>query len=118
MRLRWQLRRAHRRYARRRGTAASRSSWPRLAASCRAGDWQAAASNCEIKSAGNPGVVPRNLCQRALFELAAGVSVEDALAGIPAGYTGDAARRALEGLVVSTWALDGSEPTLDGTGGG
>ena len=94
------------------------SSWPHLAASCRAGDWQAAASNCEIRSAGNPGVVPRNLCQRALFELAAGVSVEDALAGIPAGYTGDAARRALEGLVVSTWALDGSEPTLDGTGGG
>ena len=79
------------------------ASWPHLAASCRAGDWQAAAGNCEIRSAGNPGVVPRNLCQRALFELAAGVGLEEALAGIPAGYTGDAARRALEGLGVAGW---------------
>ena len=70
-------------------------SWPRLSAFCQAGDWTAAGGDCAINAVGNPGVVPRNHCQRVLFELAAGVPLDEALAGIPAGPTGDAARRAL-----------------------
>lgn len=48
------------------GTALPRG-WPRLTASLRAQDWTAAAEECEIRSEGNPGVVPRNRRNRALF---------------------------------------------------
>ena len=70
-------------------------SWPHLTASCLAGDWLAAAGNCEIRWSDNPGVRPRDWAQRALFLLAAGTPLDEALAGIPAGTSGDAARRAL-----------------------
>lgn len=71
------------------------SSWPRLSAFCRAGDWAGASEDCRINAVGNPGVVPRSEAQRALFMLASGAEVAATLAAIPVGYTGDAARKAL-----------------------
>ena len=48
------------------GTALPRG-WPRLTAALRAQDWATAAAECEIRSEGNPGVVPRNERNRALY---------------------------------------------------
>lgn len=48
------------------GTALPRG-WPRLTAALQVQDWAAAAGECEIRSEGNPGVVPRNRRNRALF---------------------------------------------------
>lgn len=36
------------------------AKWPKLVAALRAGDWQAAANECRISEAGNPGVRARN----------------------------------------------------------
>ncbi len=41
--------------------------WPSFRAAIAAGDWVAAAANCEINATGNPGVVPRNDANRQLF---------------------------------------------------
>ena len=48
------------------GTALPRG-WPRLTAALRAQDWATAAAECEIRSEGNPGVVPRNERNRQLY---------------------------------------------------
>ena len=48
------------------GTALPRG-WPRLTAALRAQDWTTAAQECEIRSEGNPGVVPRNERNRQLY---------------------------------------------------
>ncbi len=45
--------------------------FPRLAAALLAGDFDAAAGECTIREAGNPGVVPRNVANRRLFRNAA-----------------------------------------------
>ena len=49
--------------------------WPKFTAACNMGDWIAAAAECKMEEAGNPGLVPRNLANRQLFEYA--VSHED-----------------------------------------
>lgn len=58
-------------------------------------DWRGAAVAGQLAWQSNPGVRPRDMATAALFLLAAGVSLTEALAGIPAGPSGDAARLAL-----------------------
>lgn len=41
--------------------------WPRFDAALHAQDWTAAAAECRIREAGNPGVAPRNVENRRLF---------------------------------------------------
>lgn len=48
------------------GTALPRG-WPRLTAALREEDWIEASRECEIRSEGNPGVVPRNEQNRLLY---------------------------------------------------
>lgn len=86
--------------------------WPHFQAACRAGDWRAAAKEGVIASAGNPGVVPRDRLNAALFYMAAGESLADAraAAGIPESpaehdVTGGAAARALAALLGVTGDL-------------
>lgn len=45
----------------------SLAKWPQYAAACRRRDWMTAARECQIRSAGNPGVVPRNRAQAVAF---------------------------------------------------
>lgn len=47
--------------------AAFAPKWPKFTAACRAGDWVAAAENCKLREAGNPGVIPRNQANQLLF---------------------------------------------------
>lgn len=47
------------------------AAWANLSVSVRARDWLACAANCKIREAGNPGIVPRNKADKALFEAAA-----------------------------------------------
>jgi GH24 family phage-related lysozyme (muramidase) len=49
------------------------SQWPQLSAALNAQNWTAAAANCNISTAGNPGVAPRNTADVALFNNAAAV---------------------------------------------
>lgn len=78
------------------------ASWPRLSGFVSNRDWTGAAGDCAINAVGNPGVVPRNLVQRALFLSAAdpSLTLADAAkaAGIVAGPTGEAAMAALRAL--------------------
>lgn len=46
--------------------------WPRFSAAARAQDWATCAAECAINSTGNPGIVPRNVANRALFLTATG----------------------------------------------
>ena len=46
------------------------ATWPHLSAAVLAQDWAAAARNCEMSTAGNPGLAPRNAANVALFEAA------------------------------------------------
>jgi GH24 family phage-related lysozyme (muramidase) len=46
---------------------AAGGQWPRFRAACGKMDFMAAADNCRIGEAGNPGVVPRNLANKRLF---------------------------------------------------
>lgn len=50
--------------------------FPKFSAACKRQDFAAAAQNCRIAEAGNPGVVPRNVADRQLF-VNAGVVVAD-----------------------------------------
>lgn len=43
------------------------ATWPRFTAACRAKDWLAAAADCRMREAGNPGIVPRNRANQLLF---------------------------------------------------
>jgi len=43
------------------------AKWPLFTAACSARDWRAAAADCRMKEAGNPGFVPRNTANRILF---------------------------------------------------
>jgi len=52
------------------------ASWPNFTQAARARDWTAAAANCHINEAGNPGVVPRNAANVRLFENAATVEAK------------------------------------------
>ena len=45
--------------------------WPRFSAAVRAQDWPTAAAECLMRTAGNPGLVPRNKANVQLFERAA-----------------------------------------------
>jgi GH24 family phage-related lysozyme (muramidase) len=46
---------------------AAEGRWPNFRAAVAAGNWTAAAANCDISTTGNPGVVPRNAANRQLF---------------------------------------------------
>jgi len=43
------------------------AKWPNFSAACRARDWLAAAANCHMNEAGNPGLAPRNVANKQLF---------------------------------------------------
>jgi hypothetical protein len=73
--------------------------WPHHSAALDRQDWRAAAEAGQLRSADNPGVVPRNLSVRALYLLAGGGSWDEAVEGWH-GPTADAALRALGGLGV------------------
>jgi GH24 family phage-related lysozyme (muramidase) len=49
------------------------ATWPRFTAACRALDFASAAAECRMQEAGNPGVIPRNNANEALFRNAAKV---------------------------------------------
>lgn len=49
---------------------AFRRGWPRFAAYVEAGDWMGASRECLMRTAGNPGLVPRNKANQLAFELA------------------------------------------------
>ena len=49
-------------------------SWPNFITAIKARDWAAAAENCTIKTAGNPGVAPRNVANAELLRSAVGAS--------------------------------------------
>lgn len=53
--------------------------FPKLEAALKAQDWATAATECKMNAAGNPGIVPRNAANRALFLLAAQDSDPDDL---------------------------------------
>lgn len=53
-------------------------SWPTFRRAVGANDWRAAAQNCRMSEAGNPGLVPRNDADEELFGNAA-VAVEEGL---------------------------------------
>ncbi len=57
--------------------------WPLFSASVRAQDWRACAENCSISAVGNPGVVPRNDANKALFLQAAGDADSGAGGDVP-----------------------------------
>jgi GH24 family phage-related lysozyme (muramidase) len=61
------------------------AKWGNLSASVRARDWTACAANCKIREAGNPGIVPRNKANKALFEAAAHAVANP----LPVGITED-----------------------------
>jgi len=47
--------------------SAFHEKWPRFKQACNAADWRAAAENCRMKEAGNPGLIPRNNANQRLF---------------------------------------------------
>jgi GH24 family phage-related lysozyme (muramidase) len=49
------------------------AGWPTFTAAVGRGDWPGAAANCQISTAGNPGVAPRNAADVQLFTNAAAV---------------------------------------------
>lgn len=49
------------------------ASWPKFSAACEKMDFDAAAANCKMSEAGNPGVIPRNRANKRLFQNAAAV---------------------------------------------
>lgn len=56
-------------------------NFPAFRTAANAGDWATAAANCSINSAGNPGVIPRNVANHKLF-LAASVSTDPDTLGL------------------------------------
>ncbi|MHA7662733.1 lysozyme family protein [Mycolicibacterium sp. HS_4_1] len=52
------------------------ATWPKFKASCLAQDWASAAQNCQINTAGNPGVIPRNAANVLLFNNAQAVAAQ------------------------------------------
>lgn len=54
------------------------SGWPRFSAACEKMDFDAAAENCRMSEAGNPGVAPRNIANKRLFQNAAAVLAGEA----------------------------------------
>lgn len=83
------------------GTALPRG-WPRLTAALRAQDWAAAAEQCEIRSEGNPGVIPRSRRQRALYleaaQLGATIPAPPPTEPIPEGEIRELVASTAEGL--------------------
>jgi GH24 family phage-related lysozyme (muramidase) len=52
--------------------------WPKFSAACEKMDFDAAAENCQMSEAGNPGVAPRNRADKLLFQNAAAVIAGEA----------------------------------------
>lgn len=59
------------------GAPAIRNGWPNFKAACKKQDFDAAVKHCEINTAGNPGVTPRNVDNKHLFKNAAEVLAKD-----------------------------------------
>lgn len=59
------------------GASKIRNGWPNFKAACGKQDFDAMVKHCEINTAGNPGVIPRNVANRHLFKNAAGVLTND-----------------------------------------
>jgi GH24 family phage-related lysozyme (muramidase) len=57
--------------------------WPMFTAAFRKGDWATCADQCALSTAGNPGVAPRNVACRKLFEAAVTAPDDDTLTGWP-----------------------------------
>lgn len=74
--------------------------WPGLQESVYLNQWVEAADRGVLRAAGNPGVLPRNLANRALFRIAGGVDPSEARDGWPRGTPTerDAADRAVKAL--------------------
>ena len=53
--------------------------WPLFSAACAAGDWNAAAANCWMDDAGNPGLTPRNRANEWAFATAAAAGGDPAV---------------------------------------
>lgn len=54
------------------------TGWPKFSAACEKMDFDAAAANCKMSEAGNPGVAPRNRANAHLFRNAAAVLAGEA----------------------------------------
>jgi GH24 family phage-related lysozyme (muramidase) len=54
------------------------AGWPKFRAACEKMDFDAAAENCQMSEAGNPGVAPRNRADKLLFQNAAAVIAGEA----------------------------------------
>lgn len=52
--------------------------WPKFSAACGMMDFDAAAENCRMREAGNPGLIPRNQANKKLFQNAAAVLTGEA----------------------------------------
>lgn len=74
------------------------ASWPAWRAAAMSADWAMCANTCRMREAGNPGIVPRNRANAALFTAAAGAVV------VPDHFT-DSDRSRLE-FLLTVW-LDG-----------
>jgi GH24 family phage-related lysozyme (muramidase) len=100
------------------------ASWPMFTAAVGQGDWSAAASNCQISTAGNPGVAPRNAADVQLFTNAAAVNAAGSDPTVlwypktaPAGDAGSGTGTGTDGgSTTTTTTTDGS--TDDGTTAG
>ncbi len=86
------------------------TEWPNFTKAVRARDWAACAENCKIREAGNPGVVPRNRADKALFEDAA----RDVAHPLPAGIVEDDRQRIERMHAVWFWQQTG-EPEEEQT---
>lgn len=52
------------------------AKWPKFKAACLARNWLAAAADCRMKEAGNPGIVPRNDANQRLFQNAHAIAAQ------------------------------------------
>lgn len=58
------------------------TKWPLFATAVRSQNWPVCAENCKIREEGNPGIVPRNKANKALFLAAAHAKANPLPAGI------------------------------------
>lgn len=101
------------------------SQWPQLSAALNAQNWTAAAANCNISTAGNPGVVPRNTADVALFNNAAAVVKNGADPSIvyypgtvPASSAGGSGTATLGSTSAGTTGATSSTPGTSKSSGG
>ena len=59
------------------GAPKIRNGWPNFKTACGKQDFDAAVKHCDINTAGNPGVIPRNTANQRLFKNAAAIVAND-----------------------------------------